>query len=142
LLAPIVESRMHLLIALCLAIVACGSTEPRDGISGTYTLQSVDGKPLPYRQSTGSLVSVYTLYDGALTMEEAGTWRLLETQSVLTESSGEPRQSVEVRGTWSGSGNSLTLVRTGSRPEAGYAATLDGRTLTVSMGLATFLFRR
>ena len=93
------------------AAVACGgdsSTSPSATVPGTYTLQSINGAPLPfiYFQSgadKGEIVADTLILNDGGTWSESGTDRQTQSGQVTT-------QTITDGGTYTLSGNALTLV--------------------------------
>lgn len=120
------------LLAL-VAVVGCGkdSSGPKT-LPGTYPLRSVDGRNLPAMvlQSPGYSLEVT---DGTITLNANGTFT--DSYSFRENDGGTVTNvTIPCAGTWSQSGNSITLEETasGNCGETG-TATWDGNsTLTIN----------
>ena len=128
--------------ALLTASLACGgdSTGP-EPIEGTYALQSMGGRSLPVIvvQNPSEKEEITS---GSITLSTPNvfTMELTVRQTLVTEVYA---LTIEVEGTWSRSGGTVTLTSDGES----VIATLSGRTLTVSgpaddLGTVEWVFRR
>ena len=131
------RSLCSLMLALA-ALTACGGdggTDPKVALAGAYGLSTVDGHAVPY-----------TLYQDADLKVEAvrGTFTIgngTYTENVtirFTDSSGPEEVPAICSGTYTNTGNSLTLTETPSDDCSGgnWGATWDGRNkITVNYGL-------
>lgn len=119
----------RLLLALVLAAACNGSdsTTPGASVAGTYTLQTVNGSPLPYTYlSSGPLQKA--IVDDAITLTAAGTWT--EQGDDRTTSNGVVTTSaVSDAGTYSVSGTTLSMASTANGAITG---SLVGSTLTLN----------
>lgn len=86
--------RRLLLICAIVGGIACGdSTSPgMAAVAGTWSLQSVNGSPLPYTISQGSL-STTQIASGTLVVSRSGTFT--DTTTVATTANGEQSTSAE-----------------------------------------------
>jgi hypothetical protein len=126
-------------LVLSFVLAACGSdssTEP-SSIVGTWTLQTINGSPLPFVVAqSGSdkeevLSEVVTLSAGG-TFTESSTLRLTVSGTVTTQSFPET-------GTYTVSGSTLTLR---SSDGSTGTATWSGNTLTGSAEGFVFVYKR
>ena len=126
-------------LALALAaLTACGGdggTDPKVALAGAYSLSTVDGQTVPYTlyQDTDLKVEVVR---GTFTIAENGAY----TENVtlrFTDASGVDEAPAICSGTYTKSGNSLTLTENETASCGGsWDATWDGRnTITVNYGL-------
>ena len=120
-----------ILIAALFTLGACDSLGP-DGITGTYDLETVNGRDLPFGflgvQITGGSISlrIDRTYNARTNLRVADDGRVV-TEVVVED------------GTWERSGSRLTL-----RSDAGVRteASLVGRTLTIDDGEVLSVYRR
>jgi len=131
-----------LIAMLALAtLVACGdnSTNPNtDSISGTYTLQTINGSQIPYTVSNGSTST--TLTSDVLTVADNGSWSEIITyrQTVNgTTSNGTESDS----GTWSRSGTSVNFY-SNVYQSTSYAGSYSNNTLSMSDGSLNYVWTR
>jgi hypothetical protein len=116
-------------LALALA-TACGggdSTGPAASVAGTYTLQSMNGFPLPYILFQAG-ADTYEVLDDAIVLNDGGTWT--ETGHDRTTISGTATTStLEDGGTYTLQGTALTLTSSSSGFITG---SLNGTTITLT----------
>lgn len=124
----------HVAAALFLAAtVACGnetgpSAEPSFG--GTFTLRSIDSRPLPIVAADSTLIS------SVLVLASEGTWR--QTTLVKYPRSAA-NDTLTDAGTWAGQGQTFTFLSGGTRVFTG-TGSASGFTLT--SGSSTFVFTK
>jgi hypothetical protein len=99
-----------LALLLLAAAVACGgsSTEPTTTVSGTFTLRTINGSPLPqsiYSDPDASL----SINSGTLTLGSDRTYTLVEEEHVVVSGSATDDVYSE-SGTFTVSGNNLELT--------------------------------
>lgn len=99
-----------LAMLLLVAAVACGggSTEPTTTVSGTFTLRTINGLPLPqsiYSSPDASL----SISSGTLTLGSDRTYTLVEHEHVVVSGSATDDDYTE-SGTFTVSGNSLDFT--------------------------------
>lgn len=115
-------------LVVALFSVACGSTEPKVNIYGTYTLKTVNGSSLPaviYQDLSGKI----EITDGSFTLKSDNTFTDFGTFRV-TQSGSTQSTAVGGGGTFSRNGNDVTFIYSdGSSNDYG---SLSGNTLTVS----------
>lgn len=123
--------------AIAIVLLAgCGdnSTSPKKSVTGTYTLDNIGGDPLPATldQEQGYLLEVTA---GAITLNSNGTFSDTYTLRETTDT-GVNEAPIPCTGTWTQSGNNLTLTETTTDycGDEG-SGTWDGsNTLTVDWG--------
>jgi hypothetical protein len=116
-----------MLLALA-AAVACGdsSTSPAEA-SGTYTLQSVNGSPLPFTLSEVDATK-FEITSDQLALNDDGTWT--EAGLIRTTQNGQVTTGTLLdAGTYTLTGTALTLVSNQFGPSNG---SLDNGTLTLA----------
>lgn len=126
-----------LVLALA-ALTACGGdggTDPKVSLAGAYGLSTVDGHTVPYTLFEDTQLKVEVLR-GTFTITDNGTY----TENVtlrFTDPTGVEEAPAVCSGTYTKSGNSLTLTETETADCGGsWGATWDGRnTITVNYGL-------
>jgi hypothetical protein len=130
--------RKFLAICAILLAIGCGdSTSPAGSVAGTWTLQSVNGYPVPFvaPQGPGSAIE---LTSDVITADAAGAFTQM-TVIKTTTNGQETTESIPDSGTYSISGNAVTFTFvSGSPPGTGI---LDGDTLTVTTDLV-LVYRR
>lgn len=117
------------LLAL-LFVTACGSTGP-GGLVGTYTLQSVDGLPLPIPMERTGATAV-ALTGISLSVQEKARW---QTAVAFTQTvNGQTTDNSDMDGgTWALTRKGLTLT-SAMMGSAGYRGTVRGSMLTLTDG--------
>jgi hypothetical protein len=126
-------------LALALAaLTACGGdggTDPKVSLAGAYNLSTVDGHIVPYILYEDTDVKVEAVR-GTFTI---GSGTYTENVTIrFTDSSGPEEVPAICSGTYTNTGNSLTLTETPSDDCSGgnWGATWDGRNkITVNYGL-------
>lgn len=130
--------RRLMLVLTLAALAACGSTEPGDDVRGSYTLESVNGQPLPYTYAL-DFGFTSTVTDGLVIVTPDGKWSWLIASTFFDGTTSTPQQSM-VFGTWTSSGNTLTLKS--DDPPTLVTATVNGDALTITKDGNAYLFRR
>ena len=126
------------LASLALAcLTACGgssdsTTGPSGGSSspivGSFTLKTVDSKPVPVAFADSTLVS------GTLVVTDSG-WK--QTSIVLYKAGGNPNgDTLSLGGSWSVTGSSVTLYDAGATT---YTGTYTPTSITLTTKTATVL---
>lgn len=128
-------------LALSLAVAACSDSFGPEPITGTYTLRTVNGMPLPYlaaSETIGGVTSKFevTLGNAVLNADNSFTASITLRQTVGSTVTTTPTITV---GTYTVSGSVLTL-----RASDGVLtpATLAGGTITVVTGGLTLAFSK
>ena len=135
--------RAAVLACIPLALtLACNdsSTNPETAdISGTYSLQSIAGSPLPYTLQDGT--NSLTITNDVLTVASDGTWSEAESYSQVV--SGQTSTgTVSDGGTWSRSGTDVNFA-SATDGSLVYVGTYSQNTLTLDNGDgAAQVFRR
>jgi hypothetical protein len=112
---------------------ACGdrSTNPANAdISGTYSLQSIDGTPLPY--TVQDATPPITLVSDVLTVGSDGTWAEAEDFQQVVNGQAQTG-SLSDAGTWTRSGASITFFSQVNGVTE-YTGTYSDNTLTLDTG--------
>lgn len=115
-------------LTLAVALIGCGDSTGPQSITGTYTLTTILGLPLPaiVVQVPGDEVQVTA---GSLTLNSDKTWNASVTQKETT-TAGTTTSTLTSTGTYSVSGNTIHAI------DPGDDSTLDGSivngTLTVT----------
>jgi hypothetical protein len=132
-----------------LSLAACGGGEPagpEDGYaraSGTYTLVSLNGRPLP----------ATAFQDASMRIDVTSATLVLRADRTFTETldgevrlgAGQPQPERQVhRGTFtlSGTAAAFTVPAAGEFPAFGFTGTLSGTVLTYTDELATYRYER
>lgn len=129
----------RLLFVLTLAtLAACGSTEPGDDFRGSYTLESVNGQPLPYTYAL-DFGFTSTITNGLVIVTPDGKWSWLLDSTFSGGGETKPEESI-IFGTWTSSGNTLTLKS--DDPPTLVTATVNGDAMTLTKDGNAYLFKR
>ena len=125
--------RRSLLALALFTLAACDnspdSTGPGSSLNGTYTLTTVDNKPLPVAFADSSLLS------GRLVMTDSGWSQVSVVQYVAGGTAGG--DSLKLAGFWAVSGNNLTLWDFGINAQ--YTGTFSSAGITLTTKTATVL---
>ena len=134
-------SRVLFATTLCV-LAACGSdsgTNPNNAaIDGTYTLQTVNGSPLPFTIQSGA--NSLTLTKDVLTVGSNGSW----TESIdYTETfNGQTSSGTDADGgSWTRAGSSVTFYSNVTSGNA-YTGTFSNDMLTLGAGGFVQVFTR
>lgn len=138
--------RRFLCLLAVLATAACGgdSTGPKGSLAGSYNLQTVAGQKLPLviQDATGKLelLSGSFVIDGTNTFTETVVVRLSDASGTVIS----PATPVACAGTYTRSGNNLTLLETETEECGGtWTGTWDGRnSVTVNYAGAIAIYKR
>lgn len=134
--------RRLLSLAVILAAVACGSddstTPTQTSVAGTWTLQTINGSPLPFTVAT-SPAKIEWL-SSVVNVTSNGTWT--SSLQVRTTVNGQASTTTSTdAGTYTLSGNNVAILSSspGSTAQAG---TINGNTLTVSQQGFVFVYTK
>lgn len=117
--------RLALALAVALSVSACGgdsSTDP-GSITGTYTLRTIAGSPLPYVLSEIGTTK-YELLDDAVTLNANGTYTEISHTRATVNGQVSTTPSTD-SGSYAVSGTDITFT------------SLDGSTVTGTVGAGT-----
>ena len=133
--------RRLLSLTLALAIVACGSDSSSGptnaSVAGTWSLQTVNGSPLPFTLATSP--AKLELLSYVVNVTSTGTWT--SAQSIRTTFNGQATTaSTTDAGTYTLSGNAVAISSTSSSTVL--AGTVNGNTLTLASSGLTFVFTK
>ncbi len=131
--------RFAFCLTLILPVAACGdsATGPDNSLAGTYTLQTVDGAPLPFLFFEFE-ASRYEMTAGRITLKADRTFD--ESFTYRVTENGQAQSFTEAdNGTWVPAGDGVTL-RYG--PGDQVAATVSGGVMTVNLNGTRFVFQR
>jgi hypothetical protein len=145
---PVLRSLSHLHcrpalgVLLTVAMLACGDSASPETIDGTYTLRTINGQPLPVvlQQDATSKNEVTA---GAIAIGPGTAWTIsLTVRSTLGVDVSLSTSTLV--GTWTRSGERVTLTATGGESET---AVLSGGTLTLAgeaaaLGIVPWVFRK
>ena len=130
--------RTTVLLVACGLLAGCGdATGPRDPV-GTYTLRSVNGDPLPWRDPASTASQSLTVTAGHIrlnadgTYSEATSWTATNNQATLSDTD-------RYTGTWTRRGNNIALTVSSG---ASYSVAWEGRTLTQVENGYTIVYRK
>lgn len=122
------------------AVAACSSDSPTGTtgaiVTGTYTLQTVDGValPAPAKDSTGAIAG--TAISGSVTLTASSFTSTIN----YTLTNGSPA-SISGSGTYSVSGSTVTFVNTGSGGSGATASYTNGNSLTFKINAQAYVFK-
>lgn len=122
---------MRKLVTMCAAVLAIGcgdSTSPAVSAAGTWTLQSINGFPVPFSapQGNGNYIE---LTSDVIVATSSGTFTQM-TVITTTTNGVATIDSIPDDGTYSVSGNDVTFSFTGGSPPG--TGTISDNTLTVT----------
>jgi hypothetical protein len=127
--------------AVLVGLTACGgseSTAPAQSINGTWSLQTVNGAPLPYVLSQSGADKIEVLSD-VFTLGAASAFT--RTTTVRTTTGGQATTStIPDSGTFAVSGSTVT-IHLGSDASAS-AGAWSGNTITIAESGLTFVYMR
>jgi hypothetical protein len=119
-------------LATTLTVAGCNSdsTAPGASLAGTYTLQTVNGLPLPV---TVSRTGPYSkdVVAGQIVLDANGNYTGVTTYSEYNNGTFIGQYTDRITGYWTLSGSQLTLVDA-SGASGPYNATVSGNQLTVT----------
>jgi len=131
--------RWSLVLALA-TLAACSSSESTApagaSIVGSWSLEAVNGAPLPYVLSDTASTRTEVTAD-VLTFLQSGQFTQL-TELRTTTAGQSNTQTVPQAGTFTASGGQVTLQFAGD--SASYAGTVSGRTFTLAFQLLTLRY--
>jgi hypothetical protein len=110
-------------------VTACGSdtsTAP-DAVVGIWTMQSVNGSPLPYTVQLGG--QTYQILADQLTLRSSRTFTDEFTIQQPTETGGVDFQTIPSSGTFAVNGNTVVFTYTDGSTETG---TVSGESMTIA----------
>ena len=134
--------KLFAMVALA-ALVACGGdsvTNPSaDQVTGTYTLQSIDGDQLPVTYQSGG--NSLTITSDVLTVADNGTWT--ETYSYRQTINGQTSNGTGADGgTWTRAGSNVEFYSNQLDDFAYFGTYNNNRRLDLSDGLSDYVFTR
>ncbi|MEQ1727339.1 MAG: hypothetical protein ABL982_03075 [Vicinamibacterales bacterium] len=127
-------------VLACLAAPACtgSSSQPspeQSAAAGTYTLTAINGVAPPVVTIAQSVCPPGVVDSGSLVMEASGGYTL-QLNAHFTCLSSNNNVTAREQGNWTASGSTLTF--TGPNALGPTGATLNGRTLSVSMNVTSY----
>jgi hypothetical protein len=130
-----------LAMALTTTLTAGGcsdSTSPGNSLSGTYTLRSVNGQPLPATfASPGYSLEVLS---GRIDLDAQGNYSGTTTYRETYTGQQPDTYTDTILGYWTLSGNQITLVDTQTGDQ--YFGTVSGNDITLTDGSITEVFSK
>jgi hypothetical protein len=131
----------RLVLALsAVSVLACGDSSGPEVSSavGTWNLVTVNGSPLPYTLFLIQPTYRFEILSNVFVAAENGTYT--ETETTRETESGTVTTTTETdNGTWSQTGNTVTVVNSGG---ATTTATISGNSITVSAPGLVAVFHR
>lgn len=132
-------------LSACLALlvlVACGggdsATNPNsDSLAGVYSLQTINGTPLPFTVQSGATVG--QIVSDVITMADGGTWS--EAFAVqITATGSTTHQTGANGGTWVRVGSGVSLISDGGG--VAWTGSFTGSALELTDGDFAYRFVR
>ena len=125
--------RGRFLIAMFLALAAtlagCGDPSGSDGLTGEYTLRTVNGTAVPT-----TLAPMNTIHAGSLELRRGGRFAFTIESSVPGPGPVPDRRVATEEGTYTSSGNTISLLYDDAAPNvAPVTGVVSGNTLTLAM---------
>ena len=125
--------KLRLIVLACAALMACSSTtDVSTEFIGTFSMQSVNGSPLPFLVSQNGTSST-SLTSDQLTIADGGTWSESGIERTVDNNGFATNNTYADNGTWTRSGSSLVLYSIPSNDTA-WSGTFGTNTLSVSQG--------
>jgi hypothetical protein len=139
---PYTRSGARLLAAACAVLVfGCGGgdtpTQPA-AITGTYTLQTINGSPLPYVTFQDASNNKDEIVGETFTLAEGGQWSHTYRER-LTISGSASTTDGQTSGTFNGSASALSFTSTVNERFTGQ---VNGNTLTLQRVARTLVYTR
>ena len=121
------SSPVFLIVLTGALLTACGDTPfTPEGVAGVYTLESINGNPLPFAETAQTTITA-----GSITLNADGTF----SSSVTTNSNTRP-----FSGTFTlVEPSTIRFAATGEEPLSG---TLEGDTITIIVDGDTQVYRK
>jgi hypothetical protein len=127
--------------ALVFAALACGgddtTTPTQASVAGTWTLQTINGSPLPFTLSASPKIE---LLSSVVNVSANGTWTSTTTNRTTIASQTSTTTSTDA-GTYTLSGNNVAILSNGAGSTA-QAGTVNGNTLTLSQQGFVFIYTK
>jgi hypothetical protein len=119
-------------LATTLTVAGCNndSTAPGASLAGTYTLQTVNGFPLPFTVTSSGPYSSDVIA-GQIVLDANGNYTGVTTYNDYSSGTLVGQRNDTITGYWTLSGSQLTLVDA-SGQSGPYYATVSGNQLTVT----------
>jgi lipocalin-like protein len=128
--------------ALVFAALACGgddtTTPTQASVAGTWTLQTINGSPLPFTLATSP--AKIELLSSVVNVTANGTWTSTTTNRTTFNGQATTTTSTDA-GTYTLSGNNVAILSNtaGSTAQAG---AVNGNTLTLSQQGFVFVYTK
>ena len=124
--------------ASCLACFSDGGIVGSSSVTGTYTLRSINGSPLPYTIS-GSGTDKTEILAESITLFQGGTYAR-ERNSRVTANGQVANETVTEGGTYNLFGNSISMRASGTGPLV--QAVINANTMTLVEAAMTSVFSK
>jgi hypothetical protein len=122
---------LAMVLATTLTVAGCNdTTAPGASLAGTYTLQTVNGFPLPFTVSTTGPYSE-DVVAGQIVLDANGNYAGVTTYSDYSYGTLIGPRTDRITGYWTLSGSQLTLVDASGR-SGPYNATVSGNQIIVT----------
>ena len=131
---------MRRVIALALtlsALAACTTPmvrSPENGGSAVYILESIDDRPLPYLEGSGSSIARYEISEGLLQLRADGTF-FMSRNHFMSTGTGSRRAERIHEGMWTRMGDVIDFEFDDGRVERGE---IHDRSLILELDGATY----
>jgi hypothetical protein len=125
-------------IALAAALAGCGDPSGSDGVTGEYTLRTVNGTAVPVTVDPTTAIQA-----GSLELRRGGRFSFTVESSVPGSGPVPDRRVVTEEGNYTTSGNSISLMYEDAPPYAvPVTGVVSGNTLTLAMTFGAWVFVR
>lgn len=116
-------------VALAATLAGCGDPSGSDGLTGEYTLRTVNGSAVP-----ATLDPVTTIQAGSLELQRGGRFAFTIDASATGAGPVPDRRVATEEGTYTSSGSTITLFYGDADPNAvPVTGVVSGNTLTLTM---------
>lgn len=137
---------MKTLLLLLLVAAGCSAKDPTsssDGVTGTYSLQSVDGMQLPATVAAfGGPGGQDLITSGTFIIKPDRTWTMDFKATSSGRADNVPTREGFYAGTWTQEGNALTLQPSEPNPWTGTTASVSGSHVTYIERGHDFIFAK
>src|SRR5690242_10827082 len=136
--------RVALAVGALATLAACGSdtgTAVRASVTGSYTLSTVNGQPLPFTESSSGAVIKVTA--GSLVAESNGAFTETITRSTTPPGGATTNATATATGTFTVSGSVIVFTFAGaSGPVGTLLGSLTSSGLSIQNGTDSFEFKK
>jgi hypothetical protein len=120
---------LAMFLALAATLAGCGDPAGSDGLTGEYTLRTVNGTAIP-----ATVDPMTSIQAGSLELRRGGRFAFTIDSSVPGTGPVPDRRVATEEGTYTSSGNSISLLYDDAAPNvAPVTGVVSGNTLTLAM---------